>query len=76
MRRDARTLEPRPALELEDPEEELVMFLERDQLVGDKRSPVPRAELGPRAARALWALRIFGLVVAAMVIYTFFAQLH
>jgi hypothetical protein len=55
--------------------EELVMFLERDQLVADKAHPVPRAHLSPRTRAALWALRVFVLVVSAMVIYTFFSQL-
>jgi len=56
-------------------DEELVMFLEPDQLVIDKSHPVPRARLTPRANAALWALRVFVLIVSAMVIYTFFAQL-
>lgn len=51
------------------------MFLERDQLVVDKSKPVPRAALTPRARAALWALRVFVLIVSAMVIYTFFSQL-
>jgi hypothetical protein len=58
-----------------DDEEELVMFLEPDQLVVDKSRPVPRAEISGRANAALWALRIFVLVVSAMVIYTFVSQL-
>ena len=57
-------------------EEELIMFLERDQLVRDRSKPVARAPLGRRATQALWALRIFVLVVGFMVIYTFIAQLH
>lgn len=51
------------------------MFLERDQLVADKARAVPRAHLSPRARAALWALRVFVLIVSAMVIYTFFSQL-
>ena len=58
-----------------DDEEDLVMFLEPDQLVVDKSRPVPRAEISGRANAALWALRIFVLVVSAMVIYTFVSQL-
>jgi hypothetical protein len=50
-------------------------FLEPKQFVGDKSIPLPRARLGPGASAALWALRIFVLVVSAMVIYTFVAQL-
>jgi hypothetical protein len=55
--------------------EELVMFLERDQLVSDRSRPVPRAGLGPRARAGLWALRVFAVVLSAMVVYTFIAQL-
>jgi hypothetical protein len=57
-------------------EEELIMFLERDQLVSDRVKPVPRAELGRATSLALWALRISVLVVSFMVIYTFIVQLH
>jgi hypothetical protein len=56
-------------------DEEMVMFLERDQLVADRRRPLPRAAIGTRAAVALWTLRIFVLIVGAMVIYTFCAKL-
>jgi hypothetical protein len=56
-------------------DEETVMFLERDQLVADKARPVPRAHLSARTRVALWVLRVFVLVVSAMVIYTFFSQL-
>jgi hypothetical protein len=52
-------------------QQELIMFLERDQLVVDKSRPVPRALLGRRATLALWALRVFAIVISAMVIYTF-----
>ncbi len=55
--------------------EELIMFLERDQLVADTSQPVPRARLGPAAKIALWGLRVFVLVVSFMVIYTFVHQL-
>jgi hypothetical protein len=53
---------------------ELVMYLERDQLVLDKAHPVPRARLSRRARAGLWALRVFVIVVSAMVIYTFASQ--
>jgi hypothetical protein len=56
-------------------DEEMVMFLERDQLVADRRQPLPLAKIGRRAETALWTLRIFVLIVGAMVIYTFCAQL-
>ena len=55
--------------------EELVMYLERDQLASDRGRPVPRARLSGRATAGLWALRVFCVVVSAMVVYTFIAQL-
>jgi hypothetical protein len=51
------------------------MYLERDQLVADRARPVPRARLGRRARAGLWALRVLVLVLAALVVYTFVAQL-
>jgi hypothetical protein len=57
-------------------EEELIMHLERDQLVFETTRPVPRAALGARATAGLWALRVFVLLVGLMVIYTFIEQLH
>ena len=57
------------------PDDDLVEFLERDQLVADKSRPLPRARLGRRASVALWGLRAFVLIVSAMVIYTFTSQL-
>jgi hypothetical protein len=60
----------------EDYEEEMVMFLERDQLVAGRRQPLPPAHIGRRAAAALWTLRIFVLIVGLMVIFTFCAQFN
>jgi 4-hydroxybenzoate polyprenyltransferase len=57
------------------PDDDLVEFLERDQLVADKSRPLPRARLSRRASVALWGLRAFVLIVSAMVIYTFTSQL-
>ncbi len=54
---------------------ELIAYLESDQLVAERSRPVPRARLGRWASAGLWALRIFVIVVSAMVIYTFVAQL-
>lgn len=59
----------------DDEDEEMVMFLERDQLAADRHLPLPPAPIGRRAHVALWTLRIFVLIVGAMVIYTFCAQL-
>jgi hypothetical protein len=64
--------DPRRAQRFED---ELIMDLERDQFVAATSRPVPRAPLGARASAALWALRVFVVLVGAMVIYTFIAQL-
>jgi hypothetical protein len=58
-----------------DSSEELVMDLERDQLVAETSRPVARAELSSRTIAALWALRVFVVLVSLMVIYTFFEQL-
>jgi hypothetical protein len=57
-------------------DEELIAYLERDQLVAEQSRPVGRRRLAPRASRALWGLRVFAALVSAMVIYTFIAQLQ
>jgi hypothetical protein len=57
-------------------ENELIMHLERDQFVAETSRPVPRAPLGKRATAAMWALRVFVVIVSLMVIYTFVEQLH
>jgi hypothetical protein len=60
---------------LPDEHEQLVEFLESDQLVRARSHPVQRRVFDRRVAVALWALRIFVIVVGVMVIYTFFARL-
>jgi hypothetical protein len=76
-----RTVDSQVASDARGPEqgpgadEELVMFLERDQLVDDRARPVARATLSARTRAALWALRVFAVLVSAMVIYTFVSQL-
>ena len=57
------------------PDQELVMFLEPDQLDADTSVPVPRAILTGRVKLGLWALRIFVILVSIMVIYTFASKL-
>jgi hypothetical protein len=57
-------------------QDELIMDLERDQLVVETSRPVPRALLSQRAKAGLWALRVFVVLVSLMVIYTFIDQLH
>jgi hypothetical protein len=56
-------------------DEPMIMHLERDQLVAATNEPVPRAHLSARVNLGLWLLRVFVMVVGAMVIYTFFARL-
>jgi hypothetical protein len=72
--------ETRPEWADHEPEhteaDELVMHLERDQLVAETARPVPAAVLGRRAVLGLWALRVFAILVSAMVVYTFIARLH
>jgi len=55
---------------------EMIMHLERDQLVAETNRPLPRAQLTRPTLIALWALRVFVLVLSVMVIYTFIALLH
>jgi hypothetical protein len=56
---------------------DLVEYLEPDQLVQAKRQyPVARKALSKRANAWLWALRVFAIVLTAMVVYTFVSQLH
>lgn len=57
-------------------EDQLIMDLERDQIVAATNRPVPRASLGAYATAGLWALRVFVVLVSLMVIYTFIDQLH
>jgi hypothetical protein len=54
---------------------EPAVFLEPGQLTAATQQPVPRAQLGRRATIALWALRVFVIILSAMVVYTFFSQL-
>jgi hypothetical protein len=56
--------------------DELIMHLERDQFVAETSRPVARAALSSRTVAALWALRVFVVLVSLMVIYTFVEQLH
>lgn len=77
MRQETAPTPPVDQLVGPDPQdhEQLVEFLESDQLAEERARPVSRAELSGRAAAGLWALRVLALVLAAMVIYTFVAQL-
>jgi hypothetical protein len=59
----------------EQERQELIAYLESDQLVAERSRPVPRARLGRRSIAGLWALRVFAVIISALVIYTFIAQL-
>jgi hypothetical protein len=56
-------------------EDEDGMLLEPGQFAADRQRPVPRAALSARATAALWVLRIFVIVLSALVIYAFIAEL-
>lgn len=56
-------------------DDQLVEYLEANQLVSDTSRPVPRAQLTARVRTALWTLRIFVVLLTIMVIYTFISQL-
>ena len=58
---------------LGEPNEDLIEALEPDQLVHAVNRPVARRRLSRGMDVALWALRIWLLVVAAMVLYVFVA---
>jgi uncharacterized membrane protein YidH (DUF202 family) len=68
--------EDRPAKKHPEPPEEMVGYLERDQLEEVMDTRLPRARLGVWASVGLWALRVFVVIVGAMVVYTFIARLH
>jgi hypothetical protein len=55
--------------------EELIAYLESDQLTAERSRPLGRAVLSRRAQAGLWALRVFTIVIGAMVVYTFISQL-
>jgi hypothetical protein len=60
---------------MDDPHEQLIEYLEPDQLVSDRAIPLARVQLSGRTRVALWLLRVFAVVLSAMVIYTFISQL-
>jgi hypothetical protein len=76
VREPARARLPEPLVwPLPSDHEELVEYLESDQLEAKRARPLGRAHLSSRAAAGLWALGAFTIVMAVMVIYTFVAQL-
>jgi hypothetical protein len=57
------------------PDEELLLALEPDQIVAASSVALPRCVLGRTANLALWVLRVFVLLISAMVVYTFILSL-
>jgi hypothetical protein len=57
-------------------EDELAVYLERDQFVAETSRAVPKAPHSARVTGVLWALRVFVILLSLMVIYTFIDQLH
>jgi len=56
-------------------ESELIDSLEPDQLVMAVAKPLPRLRLSRPLRMALWAVRIFVLIITVLVIYTFVVKL-
>lgn len=57
------------------PEEELIIGLEPDQVVAAMSRPLPRYQMSGAGNLALWLLRIFVLLITALVVYTFVVAL-
>ncbi len=75
MTHDRDTARRAPMLDAPSDHEDLIGFLERDQLVADTSRPVPKAVLPARVRGALWALRVFAVLVSLLVIYTVLQRL-
>ncbi len=56
-------------------ESQLIESLEPDQLVAAVAKPLPRLKLSRPVRIALWAVRIFVLIISALVVYTFIVKL-
>ena len=57
------------------PDDELIHALEPDQVVAVASRPLPRYQLSRAGNAALWLLRIFVLLITALVVYTFIIAL-
>jgi hypothetical protein len=57
------------------PDDELIHALEPDQVVAVASRPLPRYQLSSADNVALWLLRIFVLLITALVVYTFIIAL-
>jgi len=58
------------------PDSQLIGRLEQAQLVAQASLPVPRAELSDAVRIGLWGLRLFTMLLAAMVVCAFVLQLR
>ena len=56
-------------------ESELIDALEPDQLVAAVAKPLPRLRLSRPVRIALWAVRIFVVIITVLVVYTFVEKL-
>ena len=56
-------------------ESQLIESLEPDQLVAAVAKPLPRLQLSRPVLIALWAVRLFVLLISVLVVYTFVAKL-
>ena len=54
-----------------EPDEDLIEALEPDQLVSAMDLPVARRRLSRAMSAGLWALRVFLVLVSALVVYAF-----
>ena len=54
-----------------EPDEDLIEALEPDQLVSAMDLPVARRRLSSAMSAGLWALRVFLVLVSALVVYAF-----
>jgi hypothetical protein len=57
------------------PDDELIYALEPDQVVAAASRPLPRYRLSRAGNVALWLLRVFMLLITALVVYTFIVAL-
>jgi hypothetical protein len=57
------------------PDDELIHALEPDQIVAAASCSLPRYRLSRAGFIALWMLRVFVLLITALVVYTFIIAL-
>jgi hypothetical protein len=69
-------MQPPDRLSHGHPDDELIQALEPDQLAAATSKPLPRYHLSRTVNVALWLLRIFVIVMTALVVYTFVKAIH